>query len=172
MMDALHPGVVPMKKVDFNARSEYEAIANYKVLQEVLTKLNIDKARARGPARCPARVRAARGGGRRAWHARGRRLRGPTPPPPPPPAPARPQHVEVSKLVKARPLDNMEFMQARGGRRPAGRAAAGGGRGGGGGRSQRWAHLGPRGVVGTAPAERMPSPHHQLPLPTRAPRSG
>jgi microtubule-associated protein, RP/EB family len=24
LMDALHPGVVPIKKVDFNARSEYD----------------------------------------------------------------------------------------------------------------------------------------------------
>ncbi|KAI8471322.1 MAG: microtubule plus-end binding protein [Monoraphidium minutum] len=63
IMDALHPGAVPMKKVDFNAKNEYEYINNYKVLQEVFNKLGVDK------------------------------------------------HVEVSKLVKARPLDNMEFMQ-------------------------------------------------------------
>jgi len=96
MMDALHPGVVPMKKasavalllscpsaqkrlcmhstrgdegtckqhallltlrflccyitstqVDYNAKNEYEYISNYKVLQEVFTKLNIDKVRVR-----------------------------------------------------------------------------------------------------------------------------
>mmetsp|Transcript_13995 Transcript_13995/g.30263 ORF Transcript_13995/g.30263 Transcript_13995/m.30263 type:complete len:275 (+) Transcript_13995:190-1014(+) len=63
LMDALHPGVVPIKKVDFNAKNEYDMINNYKVLQEVFTKMNVAK------------------------------------------------HVEVSKLIKGRPLDNIEFMQ-------------------------------------------------------------
>ncbi|KAL6764598.1 microtubule plus-end binding protein [Haematococcus lacustris] len=43
MMDALHPGVVPLKKVDFNAKDEYSMINNYKVLQEVFNKVNVDK---------------------------------------------------------------------------------------------------------------------------------
>ncbi|KAH7520241.1 hypothetical protein FEM48_Zijuj08G0123300 [Ziziphus jujuba var. spinosa] len=50
LMDAAHPGIVPMHKVNFDAKSEYEMIQNYK-------------------------------------------------------------HIEVSKLVKGRPLDNLEFMQ-------------------------------------------------------------
>ena len=62
-MDALHPGSVNLSRVDFNSRSEYDSIGNYKALQAAFTKAGIDKP------------------------------------------------VDVARLVKARPLDNIEFMQ-------------------------------------------------------------
>eukprot|EP00976_Prorocentrum_cordatum_P116950 1196233-Prorocentrum_minimum.AAC.11 len=43
LMDVLHPGMVPLNKVNFNAKNEYEYVNNYKILQTVFDKLNIAK---------------------------------------------------------------------------------------------------------------------------------
>ena len=62
-MDALHPGSVNLSRVDFNSRSEYDSINNYKALQAAFARAGVDKP------------------------------------------------VDVARLVKARPLDNIEFRQ-------------------------------------------------------------
>eukprot|EP00026_Physarum_polycephalum_P013045 Phypoly_transcript_13407.p1 GENE.Phypoly_transcript_13407~~Phypoly_transcript_13407.p1 ORF type:complete len:282 (+),score=59.07 Phypoly_transcript_13407:100-945(+) len=43
IMDAIYPGKVPLHKVNFNAKFDYEYVKNFKVLQEVFGKLNIEK---------------------------------------------------------------------------------------------------------------------------------
>uniref|UniRef100_J3M1W4 Calponin-homology (CH) domain-containing protein n=1 Tax=Oryza brachyantha TaxID=4533 RepID=J3M1W4_ORYBR len=55
LMDMVHPGVV-----NFHAKTEYDMIQNYKILQDVLNKLRLSK------------------------------------------------NIEVTKLVKGRPLDNLD----------------------------------------------------------------
>eukprot|EP00929_Paragymnodinium_shiwhaense_P057237 TRINITY_DN28644_c0_g1_i1.p1 TRINITY_DN28644_c0_g1~~TRINITY_DN28644_c0_g1_i1.p1 ORF type:complete len:269 (+),score=63.48 TRINITY_DN28644_c0_g1_i1:186-992(+) len=43
VVDACHPGAVAMKKVNWNARSEHEAIPNYKVLQQAFDRCGIQR---------------------------------------------------------------------------------------------------------------------------------
>ncbi|KAJ0392929.1 hypothetical protein P43SY_000103 [Pythium insidiosum] len=43
ILDAIYPGKVPMSKVDWSAKVDYEYVQNYKVLQSCFTKLKIDR---------------------------------------------------------------------------------------------------------------------------------
>lgn len=43
VIDCLFPGSVPMHKLNWGARGDYEFIQNYKVLQDVFRKLDVDK---------------------------------------------------------------------------------------------------------------------------------
>lgn len=45
LMDIIHPGKVPMHKVKWNAKVDYEFVHNYKILQSVFNRLKIDKVR-------------------------------------------------------------------------------------------------------------------------------
>jgi RP/EB family microtubule-associated protein len=42
-MDALHPDVISMSKVDWNLKNEYEFVRNYKELQKAFTAVGIEK---------------------------------------------------------------------------------------------------------------------------------
>mmetsp|Transcript_11574 Transcript_11574/g.12896 ORF Transcript_11574/g.12896 Transcript_11574/m.12896 type:complete len:349 (+) Transcript_11574:106-1152(+) len=43
LMDYMFPGTVPMKRVNWEARSEFQYIENYKILQAAFTKANVQK---------------------------------------------------------------------------------------------------------------------------------
>eukprot|EP01038_Epipyxis_sp_PR26KG_P005256 gene5256-7304_t len=43
IFDIMYPGVVPMHKVDWTAKKDFEFIANYKILQNCFTKMNIER---------------------------------------------------------------------------------------------------------------------------------
>ncbi|KAJ9568103.1 hypothetical protein OSB04_004069 [Centaurea solstitialis] len=91
MMDMTYPGAVPMHKVNFDARTEYDMIQNYKVLQDVFNKLKIEKASTFGGAFYLNVMEISGKAGKHdnVWNL----------------------HIEVSRLVKGRPLDNLEFLQ-------------------------------------------------------------
>jgi RP/EB family microtubule-associated protein len=63
LLDIMYPNVVPMNKVDWNAKKDFEFLANYKILQTCFTKLHIDR------------------------------------------------HIDVDRLITAKYMDNLEFMQ-------------------------------------------------------------
>eukprot|EP00162_Nutomonas_longa_P011129 comp20366_c0_seq1/m.40743 comp20366_c0_seq1/g.40743 ORF comp20366_c0_seq1/g.40743 comp20366_c0_seq1/m.40743 type:complete len:318 (+) comp20366_c0_seq1:51-1004(+) len=43
VMDCIFPGAVRLSKVNFNAKSEYDSIKNFKVLQDAFTRMEVDK---------------------------------------------------------------------------------------------------------------------------------
>ncbi len=43
MLDIMYPGQVPMHKVNWSAKQDFEFVANYKILQTCFSKLNIEK---------------------------------------------------------------------------------------------------------------------------------
>lgn len=43
LLDIMHPGQVPMHKVNWSAKQNFELVANYKILQTAFSKLHIDK---------------------------------------------------------------------------------------------------------------------------------
>ncbi|KAM0852985.1 hypothetical protein ACQ4PT_051398 [Festuca glaucescens] len=81
LLDMVHPGVVPMHKVNFDAKTEYDMIQNYKVIQHVFNKLRINKDLTLDQERLDRVVGVVC------------------------------MNIEVNRLVKGRPLDNLEFLQ-------------------------------------------------------------
>jgi RP/EB family microtubule-associated protein len=43
LTDVLYPGKIPMSKVNWKAKFDYEFVANFKVLQQTFTKLGVMK---------------------------------------------------------------------------------------------------------------------------------
>lgn len=43
LLDSLYPGHIPLNRVNWKARQEYEFLQNFKVLQGALDRLGIDK---------------------------------------------------------------------------------------------------------------------------------
>ena len=63
LLDIMYPNVVPMQKVDWSAKKDFEFLSNYKILQTCFSKLRIDR------------------------------------------------HIDVDRLITAKYMDNLEFMQ-------------------------------------------------------------
>ncbi len=43
LLDIMYPGQVPMSKLNWSAKQDFEFVANYKILQTCFSKLNIDR---------------------------------------------------------------------------------------------------------------------------------
>lgn len=43
LLDIMYPGQVPMHKLNWSAKQDFEYVANYKVLQSAFTKLGIER---------------------------------------------------------------------------------------------------------------------------------
>jgi len=43
LLDVIHPGAVPMSKINWDAKNDYEFVSNYKVLQSSFDRLGIDR---------------------------------------------------------------------------------------------------------------------------------
>merc|ERR1719424_548999 len=42
-MDCLYPGTIPMSRVNWSAKSEYEFVNNFKIVQRVLSNQSVTK---------------------------------------------------------------------------------------------------------------------------------